>query len=306
MLQKSFDHSKSFIKKSVKALASGQFNNDNVKALEYLRNLRSKYFLENLNKFVYELKNLKLSISGRLKRFDTIIRKVQRRSSDVSSMGDIIGYRIVTHSYKESEQVTKLLSDLFQVEPRDYTTRTEGYRAIHFIINLGEVENGINNIFEIQVRTHFQHIWSTWSESYGERVKEIYGNSNIAGNLLQLKHWLNSFTLIIKNFENKNPTYKQLKEITLYEPFGYYILHFDTNRNELTSMSEKILNLSDVREIYYKYEELNRDNKNIEIVLLLANTLEHLKETHPRYFSLDAKPDIPAEILPKTIYSFGV
>ena len=97
--------SKASIKKSTKELAAGSTDDDHRKALEYLRDLRSKYFLENLNTFFNKIKELKLSVSGRLKRFDTIIRKVQRSSSDVNTMGDLIGYRIITHSYEELKKV---------------------------------------------------------------------------------------------------------------------------------------------------------------------------------------------------------
>ena len=41
---------------------------------------------------------------------------------------------------------------------------------------------------------------------------------------------------------------------------------------------------------------MSKDNE--EIVLLMATSEEHLRETHPRYFSLDARPDIPNEIYP--------
>ena len=132
--------SKASIKKSTKELAAGSTDDDHRKALEYLRDLRSKYFLENLNTFFNKIKELKLSVSGRLKRFDTIIRKVQRSSSDVNTMGDLIGYRIITHSYEELEKVSKIISDLYDIKPRDYTSYTEGYRAVHFIIDSGEIE----------------------------------------------------------------------------------------------------------------------------------------------------------------------
>ena len=144
--------SKASIKKSTKELAAGSTNSKHREPLEYLRNLRSKYFLENLNTFYDELKELKLSVSGRLKRFDTIIRKVQRSSSDVNTMGDLIGYRIVTHSYDELEKVSKIISDLYNITPRNYTSQTEGYRAIHFIVDLGEIENGIKNLLGYLVR----------------------------------------------------------------------------------------------------------------------------------------------------------
>ena len=207
--------SKASIKKSTKELAAGSTNDDHRKALEYLRDLRSKYFLENLNTFYNKLKELKLSISGRLKRFDTIVRKVQRSSSDVNTMGDLIGYRIVTHSYDELEQVSKIISDLYNIKPRNYTSQTNGYRAIHFIVDLGEIENGIKNLFEIQVRTYYQHIWATWSESYGERIKEIYKSTNLSSDLLNIKNWLDNFTQIIKNFEDENKSKLQTNIINI-------------------------------------------------------------------------------------------
>ena len=288
--------SKASIKKSTKELANGSTNEDHRKALEYLRDLRSKYFLENLNTFYNKLSELKLSISGRLKRFDTIIRKVQRSSSDVNTMGDLIGYRIVTHSYDEQKKVSKIISDLYNVKPRNYTSQTNGYRAIHFIVDLGEIENGIKNLFEIQVRTYYQHIWATWSESYGERIKEIYRSTNPSSDLLNIKNWLDNFTQIIKKFEDENKSKLQTKIINVNEEYGFFIICFDIKKNDLLSISEKLSDFDMVKDNYYALEGMSKDNE--EIVLLMATSEEHLRETHPRYFSLDARPDIPNEIYP--------
>ena len=288
--------SKASIKKSTKELAAGSTNDDHRKALEYLRDLRSKYFLENLNTFYNKLKELKLSVSGRLKRFDTIVRKVQRSSSDVNTMGDLIGYRIVTHSYDELEIVSKIISDLYDIKPRNYTSQTNGYRAIHFIVDLGEIENGIKNLFEIQVRTYYQHIWATWSESYGERIKEIYKSTNLSSDLSNIRKWLDNFTQIIKNFEDENKSKLQTNVINVNEDYGFFIICFDIKKNDLLSISEKLSDFSLVKDNYYALERMSRDNE--EIVLLMATSEEHLRETHPRYFSIDARPDIPNEIYP--------
>ena len=286
--------SKASIKKSTKELAAGSTNDDHRKALEYLRDLRSKYFLENLNTFYNKLKELKLSISGRLKRFDTIVRKIQRSSSDDNTMGDLIVYRIVTHSYDEQKKVSKIISDLYNVKPRNYTSQTNGYRAIHFIVDLGEIENGIKNLFEIQVRTYYQHIWATWSESYGERIKEIYRSTNPSSDLLNIKNWLDNFTQIIKKFEDENKSKLQTKIINVNEEYGFFIICFDIKKNDLLSISEKLSDFDMVKDNYYALEGMSKDNE--EIVLLMATSEEHLRETHPRYFSIDARPDIPNEI----------
>jgi len=288
--------SKASIKKSTKELAAGSTNDDHRKALEYLRDLRSKYFLENLHTFYNKLKELKLSISGRLKRFDTIVRKIQRSSSDVNTMGDLIGYRIVTHSYDEMEKVSKIISNLYNIKPRNYTSQTNGYRAVHFIVDLGEIENGIKNLFEIQVRTYYQHIWATWSESYGERIKEIYKSTNLSSDLSNIRKWLDNFTQIIKNFEDENKSKLQTNVINVNEDYGFFIICFDIKKNDLLSISEKLADFSLVKDNYYALERMSRDNE--EIVLLMATSEEHLRETHPRYFSLDARPDIPNEIYP--------
>ena len=288
--------SKASIKKSTKELAAGSTNDDHRKALEYLRDLRSKYFLENLHTFYNKLKELKLSISGRLKRFDTIVRKIQRSSSDVNTMGDLIGYRIVTHSYDEMEKVSKIISNLYNIKPRNYTSQTNGYRAVHFIVDLGEIENGIKNLFEIQVRTYYQHIWATWSESYGERIKEIYKSTNLSSDLSNIRKWLDNFTQIIKKFEDENKSKLQTSIINVNEDYGFFIICFDIKKNDLLSISEKLADFSLVKDNYYALERMSRDNE--EIVLLMATSEEHLRETHPRYFSLDARPDIPNEIYP--------
>ena len=70
----------------------------------------------------------------------------------------------------------------------------------------------------------------------------------------------------------------------------------DIKKNDLLSISEKLSDFDMVKDNYYALEGMSKDNE--EIVLLMATSEEHLRETHPRYFSLDARPDIPNEIYP--------
>jgi hypothetical protein len=70
-----YNFNRTGIKKSAKALAEGDFSEKNINDLHFLRKIRSNifpiYFIEIQN----VLKNFTYNFSGRLKRFETILRK---------------------------------------------------------------------------------------------------------------------------------------------------------------------------------------------------------------------------------------
>jgi ppGpp synthetase/RelA/SpoT-type nucleotidyltranferase len=135
-------------------------------------------------------KKFSISISSRPKRTTSIINKLQRLPRlKLSQIQDIVGIRYVitpqniqvNDSCWFTDFITKqkeYLSNYFTIKKTsDYINqpRETGYRAIHFVLEYKNTEQPeFNNLqFELQIRTHYQHIWAMAVET----VDMVYGKS---------------------------------------------------------------------------------------------------------------------------------
>lgn len=292
------------IKKSAKALAEGDFSEKNVNDLQYLRKIRSLIFPNYLKEIQLALQYLTYNLSGRLKRFETILRKLKRQSSDVTMMADIIGYRIIVPSISHQEIIINNLKEYFKTNFKDYRSRDDGYRAVHFNVDIEKNENGIPQIFEIQVRTIYQNIWSNWSESYGEIIKEVKSSNNLGSDTENRVKWLSLFSKKIYEFEEKNFDSIQNQIFFNLEKKNYFLFHYNKIYKRITSIDE-FFNMQQAIQWLDLHESLDIENisvnKNKEIILALSASIDELQVTHPRFFNLDGRPKIPDEIFPGEI-----
>ena len=132
-------------------------------------------------------------VSVRLKRLDSIRRKINRPGSQFSlgRMDDVIGARIICSDY----QTVRDLSGRIQSLPESYRLKdyirephptNTGYRAIHHVMRFKQALTETKNIavrFELQIRSFYQHQWSIWSEYHGEAVKVGSGDEEIKATL---------------------------------------------------------------------------------------------------------------------------
>ncbi len=110
---------------------------------------------------------VQLTVASRpLKTVDTIIEKLRRERTRLSTMRDIAGIRIVGENGLTRSQQDRLANRIAAQFPSSATTvdrratPTHGYKALHLVV---EVEG---YPVEIQVRTDLQHAWLTvWSDS---------------------------------------------------------------------------------------------------------------------------------------------
>jgi|TARA_B100001964_G_C14245470_1_gene607180 ppGpp synthetase/RelA/SpoT-type nucleotidyltranferase len=300
-------YSRKSIIKAAKLYAKSDVSNRDLIApqLIYLRDIKSKIFGQHFKKVNDCLKKITTNqpyITGRIKREEAIINKIRRGSLDVTTMIDIVGFRILTSSLAEQDKIVRGLQSYFKTEPNNFTNNDKDYRAIHFRIEEEKFE-GLPNIFEIQIRTYFQHIWATWSESFGQRIKETFSHqtNNLPLNLKKIKNWLNIFTKTIKDFEIKNHNYNQIGKKKSVGELKYYLIHYLYKEKELASSPSIYYNIEDAKRFFYLFERLNRKENKIEIVLALSDNEDNLKMTHSRYFSVQGAPKIPNEISPNEI-----
>lgn len=114
----------------------------------------------------------------RLKRIDTIIRKIERyKTMDLSKMQDIAGCRSIVYSYNQIKNIVedfRKSPDFEIISEDDYikNQRNTGYKSYHIIVR----PKDSNKVVEIQLRTPALHHWATLVEItdliFGVKLKE--------------------------------------------------------------------------------------------------------------------------------------
>lgn len=243
------------------------------------------------------LKNKPVAISGRLKRTDTLIRKLRREETmKLTFMADIVGFRILVASPIIQYSVKDLLCNSLPIKyVKDYVNEppASGYQGIHIICQIPKIFPGNNTesalTYEIQIRTHYQHIWSTISESMGEQVKE-------GGGTEEQRFQLSTLATKIRVFEKENQEFEQIKIISSDAKPVFIVLNYDKFKGSVISRQNFGQGLLRAIE-YYKYlEDQFSRNLNNEVVLLVSNEETRLPISHTRYYSHKGRPNIPEEI----------
>lgn len=128
---------------------------------------------------------------SRLKRYDTIIRKLKRSDlkMNLNQMHDIAGCRAIVADngcvYAIKKELEALLCEEKSLIPKDYIDepKDDGYRSLHLISQHDSIGTGLKNLFcEMQIRTRLQHEWATALETYdvicGSGLKFDCGSSD--------------------------------------------------------------------------------------------------------------------------------
>lgn len=100
----------------------------------------------------------------------SIIEKLGREKTRLSSMQDIAGCRLVVPDIRSQEEVIELLtnspipifSEMSVIDRR--TNPSHGYRAIHVIVKIE------GKPVEIQIRSRLQHLWAELSEKFSDNI----------------------------------------------------------------------------------------------------------------------------------------
>lgn len=108
-----------------------------------------------------------ISVDTRRKQPKSVIAKLRRHQTKLSTIEDIGGCRIIVETMLDARSVVDVLSDsLDVVRKRDcWDGLHDGYRACHLIARLSE-----RHRVEIQVRTEIQNEWANLSEDLFHRV----------------------------------------------------------------------------------------------------------------------------------------
>lgn len=109
---------------------------------------------------------LGLDPTSRTKSVNTIVEKLGREKTRLSSMQDVVGVRVVREmTLDEQDSLVTQICERFDENRVDdrRATPTHGYRAVHVIVTISGFP------VEIQVRTERQHLWAEFFEKLADR-----------------------------------------------------------------------------------------------------------------------------------------
>ena len=149
-------------------------------------------------------------VSVRLKRLDSIRRKITRRGANftLGTLDDVIGVRVICQSVSDVIALGGRIESsphIYRVKNYIEAPAATGYRGIHHIIRFDQPASADRSLavrYEIQARTYLQHRWAVWSEAHGEKAK--------IGRADAVHHeQLRSIALDIARWERDNPARSQ-------------------------------------------------------------------------------------------------
>jgi hypothetical protein len=170
----SSDLSKSQINRLGDRLRTGDVSESDLRLLDtYRRSFTDVY--EDVVGLIRD--QLRLEPTGRpAKSTTSIIEKLRREKTRLSTMQDIAGCRLIVPDMLTQDEVVEKLRGLFDklavVDRRERTSH--GYRAVHVIVDRR------GKLIEVQIRTSLQHAWAELSEKLSDVVDSAikYGGGN--------------------------------------------------------------------------------------------------------------------------------
>lgn len=131
--------------------------------------------------------------AGRIKRMDSIRKKLRRSPISLDRMQDLAGIRAILPTMEDVNRVRRRYSEDLRTSDYVAEPKTGGYRSIHLIKPFDEAGAGAmyrGQKVEIQLRTHLQHVWATAVEAIGNmRGEDLKAGEGDRG-------WLRLLTLM--------------------------------------------------------------------------------------------------------------
>lgn len=241
----------------------------------------------------------------RLKRMDTVIRKIERYSSmDLSKMQDIAGCRSILYTENQIYSIVnefKRSTEYEIIEEYDYIAepRDTGYRSYHLVVR--PVDS--NKVVEIQLRTREMHQWATLVEitdilykvklKEGEDHRELYkfhkylsrGRENLTyeekADLIDIAEWLNIIQNLIDLFKGNYFVSVERWANTVKSEHKYIIMELDMNNSPVFTFFDSF----EIAEKHYFSKFTQREP---EMVLIHTNQpdLERLEMAYSNYVLL--------------------
>lgn len=244
------------------------------------RNFRTSVLLPTCKIIANSLEGEDAIFTARIKRYESIIRKIIRERTDISRIEDIVGLRIIVDSLSTLARIkTRLCSMQEHTRTRDYMSedRPDGYKAVHIILSFPHPESQKDIPVEIQLRTYYQHLWASLSESFGQRVKEGDGPENLR---LLLREVSNKLSHIDQSDQPK----RALSAIKTNNELTFYILNFSCESRTVINFIDLDQMIHQAIEYLLSFENSHRQIAKFETVLMCSHAQDTIYKTHIRYY----------------------
>jgi len=162
-------------------------------------------------------------ISGRVKSYDSLEKKIVLKGENYNSIEDItdvIGLRIITYFEEDIDKIVKivkkefLIDDVNSIDKRETDYDRFGYSSFHYVISLTEARsklteyNSISKIkVELQIRTILQHAWAEIEHDIGYKTKDSIPEL-IKRNFSRLSALLEIADIEFNKLKNMDSNYK--------------------------------------------------------------------------------------------------
>ena len=256
------------------------------------------------------------SIIAKLKRFPTMQLK---RMQDIGGLRVIVPAVEDVRRLHESILTSHMAHEAV-IPCSDYiqNPKADGYRSLHqvfkYVSTNYEELNPLGLKVEVQIRTKVQHSWATAVETLGviekaafksgegtDDFKRFFLLSSALLSILEKQPVVESLRDVppielvkeLEDLDNRlNITFKLKGVVVTVEKIfddkkaksSYCLLELDVSSNELRVW--KFRNGQEqIAESFYKFRELeNRDNENVEVVLISVDSLKKVQSAYPNYF----------------------
>jgi len=195
-----------------------------------------EYYLKNIDRYVIAAKKIEdliedlikneniqiLNVNSRVKSVNSYLEKAEIYKNPKTDIMDYIGIRIITYVLNDMEKISDIIRKEFSIDETNSKDKSEelgnnimGYRSIHFIATINNTRSTLAEytickdcVFEIQIRTIFQHSWAEieHDKNYkysGVLPKAIKRRLNILSAVLEsVDNEFNTISLEIDNYIN--------------------------------------------------------------------------------------------------------
>ena len=224
-----------------------------------------------INQFLLENDISYLTISSRVKDFDSFYEKISRKDylDPFDENEDFCGIRIILYYLEDIEKIQKIIEKNFIIhESQNKSDKLElnefGYRSNHLIIQIKDSwcvtpnYKGLEEVkIEIQIRTSLMHTWAAIEHKLGYKANQELDETLkrklflISAKLedadmqfQEIKHQADSYqkTIIEESIKTEEFTGKELNIDTIQALLSFYFPEYDDNRGYEEGLLNDIIN----------------------------------------------------------------
>jgi len=222
--------------------------------------------IEDLIKDLVKNDNIQvLSVNSRVKNIDSYLKKAEKYKNPKTDIMDYIGIRIITYVINDMEKISDIIKREFNIDESNSKNKSEelgnnimGYRSMHFIASINNTRGSLAEyvvckdcVFEIQIRTIFQHSWAEIEHDRNYKYSGVLPDN--------IKRRINLLSAVLESVDNEFNT------ISLEIDNYVKNVNIEIGKNNLNNIE---LNSTSLSEYFAsKYAKYNLNDTQSEIVI---------------------------------------